>query len=97
MQHLLKQNKKTTRTSPHLEPKLIYVILQRKCYQSIPTSIQQSHFEDIFAAIDTDGTEYISKKELKQLIRKFNLEYTERDVNLMMEAVSSDGEKVSKQ
>jgi hypothetical protein len=31
------------------------------------------------------------------MIRKFRLEYTERDVNLMMEVVSSDGEKVSKQ
>lgn len=39
----------------------------------------------------------MSKKELKQLIRKFNLEFTERDVNLMMEVASSDGDKVSKQ
>lgn len=50
-----------------------------------------------FSAIDTDGSNYMSKKELKQLIRKFNLEFTERDVNLMMEVASSDGDKVSKQ
>lgn len=64
-------------------------------YQS--NLVQQSHFEDLFAAIDTDGTDFISKKELKQLIKKYNLGYTEREVNLMMEVASSDGDKVSKQ
>lgn len=96
MQHFLKENQTPTRGSKNNELNLIHQIFQRRYYQSKSRYIQLTHFEDIFAAIDTDGTEYISKKELKQLIRKFNLDYTERDVNLMMEVVSSDGDKVSK-
>jgi hypothetical protein len=97
LHHLRKQDQPTQRRTQGHGLGRVSELLRGGCRQGTHGSRQLSHFEDIFEAIDTDNTQFISKKELRQLIRKFRLDYTERDVDLMMEAASSDGDKVSKQ
>ena len=50
----------------------------------------------IFDKIDTDNSGMISKKELQELNRSENLGLTEGDIDVMVNFVSKDKQKVRK-
>ena len=60
------------------------------------TEDKEQQFEDIFNSIDTNEGQDISKHEIKHIVRQLGLKFTERDINMMIEVVSKDGDKVNK-
>ena len=57
---------------------------------------QKDEFDKIFDKIDADGSGMISKKQLQELNRSQNLGLTEADIDVMVNFVSKDKQKVRK-
>lgn len=57
---------------------------------------QKDEFDKIFDKIDADGSGMISKKQLQELNRSQNLGLTEADIDVMVNFVSKDKQKVKK-
>lgn len=59
--------------------------------------MKKEHFDLVFEKIDEDRSGKISKRELEQYNKEYDLNLSRNDIELMINFASKDGQKVYKE